>query len=242
MPDHTPRPSRHAPSSPRGTFSEPPAASDSARSTALYDAPVVKPPEPDTLRKTCPDCGGNILAIASTHCPHCNVNIISAIRRHESNAGNAAYHVDTARRALVPMLIAYAVLLLVLLLMGDPASESSIGDLQWFGLRQAFFVPIAVALYWVLCAAWLGFDQPFHVSIMGIMTAVAVSDTVGFFMWWLPVMFAYQFVVALALTAVIRKTLELEYQEALIVGFILGAVRYASHVVLSQWVGGTGSF
>lgn len=215
--------------------SAPAEAREAARSTALDDPPAAKPPAPTRERRECPDCGGSIVGIKSTRCPRCGVNIISAIRRHESNAGNAAYHLDRTRRALVPLLASYGLLLLVLLLLGDPAGDGSIGDLGWFAVRQAVFVPMAVGLYWVMGASWLGFEQPFHLSVMGIMTAVAVSDTVGFVMWWVPVLFAYQMAVALTLAAVIRKTLELDYQEALIVGLTLGAVRYGVHVVLSQW-------
>jgi predicted RNA-binding Zn-ribbon protein involved in translation (DUF1610 family) len=210
---------------------------ESHATTALYAEPLRKPPEPDKPLTHCPDCGHNIRTITTVTCPNCDVNIVSAVRRHQSNAVAKWQTVDQYRRALVPLLISYLVLAVVLLVMGDPATDTSMGDLRWFALRQAFFVPCAIALYWVLCAAWLGFEQPFAVSVMGLMTAIAVSDTVGFFMWWVPVIFAYQFVVAITLMMVATKRLELEYQQGMILGLILGAVRYALHVILADWVG-----
>lgn len=208
------------------------------RSTALYDAPIVKPPEPDTLLEKCPDCSGSLKGLNSPNCPGCGVNIISAIRRHQSNAAGRAEVVDRYRRALIPLVVAYAVWLLVLLVLGDEASPANghMSDLAWFALRQAVFVPLAVVIYWVFCVMWLRFEQPFAISIMAIMTATAVSDVAGFFLWWVPVLFAYQVVVALVLTAVATKLLELEYTEGFAVGFTLGAVRYIVHLGLATSV------
>ena len=187
-----------------------------------------KPPEPTKRLEHCPDCGHNIRVLFSVTCPKCGVNVVSAVRRHESNAAARWQVIDHYRRAFVPFILSYLMLAVVLLVFGEP------GDIEWFVYRQMFFVPCAVTVYALLCAAWLRFEQPFLVSVMGLMTAIAVSDTAGFIMWWVPVMFANQFVVAIVLMMVATKLLELEYFEGVIVGLILGAIRYIMHLVLAM--------
>jgi len=199
-------------------------------STAYIAEAPRKPPEPDKRLEHCPDCGHSIRVLFSVTCPECGVNIVSAVRRHESNAAARWQVVDHYRRAVVPLVLSYLMLAVVLLVGGEP------GDIEWFVHRQMFFVPCAVTVYALLCAAWLRFEQPFLVSVMGLMTAITVSDTAGFFMWWVPVMFANQFVVAIVLTMVATKLLELEYSEGVIVGLILGSIRYILHVALATSV------
>lgn len=207
---------------------EPIQAVETPVSTAYMAEAPRKPPEPTKRLEHCPDCGHSIRVLFSVTCPKCGVNIVSAVRRHESNAAARWQIIDQYRRATVPLVLAYLMLATVLLVFGDP------GDIEWFVYRQMFFVPCAVTVYALLCAAWLRFDQPFLVSVMGLMTAIAVSDTAGFFMWWVPIMFANQLVVAIVLTMVATKLLELEYAEGAAVGLILGAIRYVLHLVLAS--------
>lgn len=195
--------------------------------TALYEPPLVTPPEPTRRIERCPDCGHNIRVLFTPHCPSCGVNIVSAVRRHEHNAKAKWILLDQYRKGLVPMIIAYTILIGVLLAKGTPE------DIEWFIMRQVSFLPMAIGLYWMLNLIWLGSDQPFPVSVMGIMTAVAVSDTVGFFMWGVTILFAYQLAVGMTLAVVACKTLELDPQEGLIVGGILGTLRWLTHISMA---------
>lgn len=184
------------------------------------------PREPLTA---CPDCKGSIVGIATGHCPACGVNIISAIRRHESNHSVRVEGAARYRRALVLALLAYALLAAVLFIGGDP------GDAAWFVKRQVFFVPIACGLWWVLCTLWIGFDQPLVLSFVRIAAITAVADTVGFFMWWVPILFFNQLAVALAFVVLMLQWMDdLEPQEAVVTGFLMGAVRYMVHIGLAQ--------
>lgn len=202
-----------------------------ALSTALYEAPAPSPPAPVVPLERCPDCGQDIRALTTIDCPACGVNVLSALRRRESNRAGRVELLESYRAALVPLVISYALLAASIAVFGDP------GDAAWFALRQSFFVPVAVGVFLMSSITWLGRDRPLLIGVLRLITAIAISDLAGFFMWWVPILFMYQVVVTLVLMGMIVKLLELEYQEGMILGLVLGALRYIIHVGLAQWVG-----
>lgn len=175
----------------------------------------------------CPDCGHDIRAISTPNCSACGVNVVTAVRRNQSNAAARSETFDQYRRALILVVVAYGALTALLAFAGEP------GDAAWFALRQGVFVPIAVALFATFSAAWFGFDQPFVVSILRLAAIIAFSDMVGFMLWWVPIMFVTQFGVAAAIVLGMLRWMDLEPHEAIITGIVLGTARYIVHLSLA---------
>jgi hypothetical protein len=99
-------------------------------------------------------------------------------------------------------------------------------------------VPVGVAVFWVCCAMWLGFDAPMHLTALRLAGIYAVADATYL------VISATMFPLTLLANAIslfvyiglLAETLEMEIQDAVMVGLITRGTKIALALAIFAYI------
>jgi len=163
---------------------------------------------------TCQQCGYIMRGASAPRCPECG----AVAEGRSVRMTNARYSRDVAREAYRTPLIMLAVALPIIVF-----GQAALGG--WVAgaialLSYAVQVPVGVAVFWLCCLIWVGFDAPMHLTALRLAAIYSVVDlTIIVAGIALPGLIAFVIGVVLYI-GLLSQFLEMEFTDAIIVGFV----------------------
>jgi len=184
---------------------------------------VLKPsdtPKSDDLprgkRIQCKKCNYDLRGLKTAKCPECGTINTNPSRRDRDKESSA----QTAREAYLKPLIYFVVGFLGVCLI--QAFQHGLGGVVFYGVSYAIQVPIGLAVFWVCCLVWIGFDAPIHLTALRLAGIYALVDFAGSILGFIPIMGGVigWLVSLLIYIGLLMDLLEMDLQDTVIVALL----------------------
>ncbi len=170
---------------------------------------------------TCATCGYSLKKLKQMICPECGTPFRIPSRRDWLDEDSKQTVRDAYRRPLISLGVGLVGLAIVALLQGSP------GDIPIMLLGYAIRVPGGVAAFLLCCVLWVGFDAPVHLIALRLAGIYALVDLVSAVVGLVPMLSMFYWPVGLLLyISLLMKELDLEVQDAVIVGLISSLAQF----------------
>lgn len=176
----------------------------------------------------CPRCGYDMTGLRTLRCPECgatrNPDLV------DLTSGPKRPVLDALKAPLICFAAGMVGLTVAGFFLGEPLLP--LGVL----LTYVVTVPIGLLIFYLCCLVWIGFDAPFYINAAAILGTYAITDFVGAIVsplgcfGWIVQMFVY--------VGVLSQLLELELNDAFLVAFITGFVKFLLALALISAMGG----
>ncbi|MBX3404975.1 MAG: hypothetical protein KF699_16305 [Phycisphaeraceae bacterium] len=186
-------------------------------------AAALTPPPPTAQplgrRIKCGQCGYDLRGITGMKCPECGASALAPTRREKDKENSVAVAREAYIKPLIYFAVGFGVVSLIQLFSNSPMHAVA------YAIGYAIQVPIGVAVFWVCCLVWIGFDAPIHLTALrlaGIYALVDLADVIFKFVpiplvgWVLP-LFIY--------IGLLMDLLEMDLQDTVIVALITFMVK-----------------
>lgn len=186
-------------------------------------AAALPPPSPLATqrgrRTKCGKCGYDLRGTTGPKCPECGASAMAPTREEKNRENSEAVRRDTYIKPLVYFAVGFGIVSLIQLLSGG------IDDLLFYAVGYAIQVPIGVAVYWVCCLIWIGFDAPVHVTALRLAGIYALVDLASAIFSFVPIPIIGWVAPLLIYVGLLMDLLELDLQDAVIVALITFLVK-----------------
>jgi hypothetical protein len=190
------------------------------------------PPPLATPGSKCVKCGYNLKGLKVPKCPECG---------HLAGPGDKRFRErELAKQAVrweyIKPLIQFAIGAGIACAVLFGATHSGSTPLAYL-ITYAISVPIGVIVFWLCCAMWLGFDAPMHLTALRLAGIYAVVDATRLVIILIVPMVMIANVIGLFVyIGLLAETLEMEVQDAALVGLITGVVKFAVGVAVAVYL------
>ena len=176
---------------------------------------------PRGKRITCKNCNYDLRGLKTAKCPECGTINTNPTRRERDKENSAA----TAREAYLKPLIYFVVGFLGVCLI--QALQNGPSAVLFYGVSYAIQVPIGLAVFWVCCLVWIGFDAPIHLTALRLAGIYALVDFAGSILGFIPIMGgAIGWIVSLFIyVGLLMDMLEMDLQDTVIVALLTSLVK-----------------
>lgn len=210
-----------------------------AHGRVLSESDIPKAADPPRgRRQTCKKCGYDIRGLKTAQCPECGTVNTRPSRRERDREDSARVARDSYLQPALMLLIGGIISTALYAAFathrgGDPAA----GAISYL-ISLAITVPIGVLVFWFCCLIWIGFDAPIHLTALRLAGIYAVTDVVrGLFLfvplpWW-----AEGGVIGFIYIGLLQQFLEMDFEDALIVGLITFIVKVVTILVIASQLG-----
>lgn len=178
--------------------------------------------------KKCSKCGYELSGLKTSRCPECGTLNLPP-RRAEQERRAAA---DTVRDAyLKPAIMAVVGCAIAAAVMG--ATEGTDAVVGYAILFAASYV-VGLVVFWACSLIWIGFDAPMHLVALQLAGVYGVTDAASSLVDLIPVMPAFLgwIIVATVYIGLLMEVMEIELQDAVILGFVTFVVKFVIAMVL----------
>lgn len=182
--------------------------------------------------RQCIKCGYPLQGLKSTKCPECGTVNVVKTREEKRREQDRKSSREVVRNAYLTPIIVFAIGLTASVAMFSALGANAEGALIVFLMRYAIFVPIGVAVYFICCLMWLGFDAPMHLTALRLAAALAITDPI--FIPSLLLGFIGIGVMACVLGLALHKLMDLEIQDSIIMAAILILVQRGVVFAIAQ--------
>ncbi len=200
------------------------------------EAAALPPPSPAAAQRgrriRCGRCGYDLRGITGANCPECGASALAPTRRERDAENSAAVAREAYIKPLVYFAVGFGVVSAIELFKGGPT------DVLLYAIGYAIQVPIGVAVFWLCCLAWIGFDAPVHLTalrlagvyaLVDLASAIFESVTIPLVGWLVP-LFVY--------IGLLMELLEMDMQDAVLVAIATFVVKIAIAVFVISWIAG----
>jgi hypothetical protein len=210
-----------------------------AHGRILQESDVPKSADPPRgVRQQCKKCNYDLRGLKSAKCPECGTINTRPSRRERDREDAAAVARETYLQPTLMFLIG-AVLSTAIYAAywSHRGAEPAAGALVYL-VNLAVSIPIGVIVYWTCCLIWIGFDAPVHLIALRVAGIYAATDVgYGLFMfvplpWW-----AESGVMGLIYVALLQHFLDMDLEDAVIVGLITFIVKVVGFLVIMAKMG-----
>ncbi len=211
---------------------------ESLKKTPSKGAPV-KPehaPQVPTGGLKCPGCGYALAGLQDPKkCPECGVPIdMAQLTRELRRAIRIKDAAMQGRREYVKPLLMIAAGLAVVGIMAALQGEPL--GILWAILGVLIQTPIGVVVFFLCSMMWIGFDAPWGLTTVRLAAIYAVSGAVAALLDPLPIPIVPLLITVAVYVGLLMEMLELEMRDAMLVGFITGAVKIAIVFVVAMMI------
>lgn len=178
--------------------------------------------------KKCGKCGYDLTGLKTPKCPECGT-VNRPLTKQEQYRKDSR---DLARREYLRPVILFAVALAI-----AAAINASIGrgvNLPEYLLTYAISVPIGLVVYLMCCAMFLGSDAPLGLTCLRLAAVFALADIIVGVASVVPVFYVTIAVVIASHGLLMHKLMDLDLQDALIVGAVTALTRYGVFFAIVQ--------
>jgi len=195
-----------------------------AHGRTLKESDVPKSADPPRgVRQQCKKCGYDLRGLKSAKCPECGTLNNRPTRRERDKETSVEVARETYRKPLIYLAIGLIGMFLIRGLEQGGGPSHVLG----YALGYAIQLPIGLAVYWVCCLIWIGFDAPVHLTVLRLAGIYALVDLIGTVLGVVPIlggvigwMLALFFYVGL-----LMDLLEMDLQDTIIVGLLTYLVK-----------------
>ncbi len=189
----------------------------------------------DRSIKKCRQCGYDLAGIKTARCPECGlVNMPVTKREIEQKESRAI-----GRREYTKPIIIFAVAFGIFL-----AFAASLGATRNFLeislIKYGVNVPLGMAVYFVCCMMWIGFDAPWRLTALRLLATYTVVDLVAIFAFFIPFPAVGLITIAVATAAMMVELMDLDFQDALIVAVLTMLARIVLGMVILVYLHNAG--
>lgn len=201
------------------------------------DVPKSADPPPGK-RQSCKKCGYDLRGLKSATCPECGAINTRPSRRERDREDSARVARDSYLQPALMLLIGGIIATALYAAHASQIGNSPAGGAIGYLISLAVTVPIGVLVFWFCCLIWIGFDAPIHLTALRLAGIYAVTDVVrGLFLfvplpWW-----AEGGVIGFIYIGLLQQFLEMDYEDALIVGLITFIVKVATILIIASQLG-----
>ncbi len=172
--------------------------------------------------RQCIKCGYSLKGLKSMKCPECGT-VNSREDRKKAAEKKAAR--DTVRNAYLKPVLMFVVGLTISIAMAASQGAGTEGAIAYL-IKYAFYVPTGVVVFFLCCLIWLGFDAPMHLTALRLAGVYAVTDAVTAVVLLVPLPLIIWLVPLATYVGLLMDVLDLEIQDAVIVGLVTFLVRF----------------
>ncbi len=195
-----------------------------AHGRILTESDVPKSADPPRgVRQQCKKCGYDLRGLKVPKCPECGTVNTRPTRRERDKETSVEVARETYRKPLAYLVIGLIGMFLIRALEQGGGASHVVG----YAIGYAIQVPIGLAVYWVCCLIWIGFDAPVHLTILRLAGIYALVDLIGTVIGFVPILggvigwtIALFFYVGL-----LMDLLEMDLQDTIIVGLLTYLVK-----------------
>lgn len=176
------------------------------------DDPAEPPLKGKPAMLKCPGCGYDLKGLKTPRCPECGKVVVKKSRIEELQESSK----KAARDAWVKPLIMIVVGVLGMLLwqgMADPSGGEVVASLIGLAIK----VPIGLAIYFVCCLIWIGFDMPWRLITLRLIAVYAIVGLVGLPVAYIPIGIVRLGIMVVVYVGLLMDMLDMEVQDAVIV-------------------------
>lgn len=170
--------------------------------------------------RKCPKCGYSVVGLTKPICPECGTELNKALVKADRRAQARGALKQEYVKALISLGGGLAALALILLLKGE------VVQLPAYIVMYAVFVPIGIAVYFACCLFWIGFDAPWGITTIRLAAVFAITDAASQLLDMIPFLFVGWILQLLIYVKLLEHYLDLEFHDAAIVGFLIGAAKF----------------
>lgn len=170
--------------------------------------------------RRCEKCGYDLSGLTKPRCPECGTvfRLRGSLKQRSMEDSR-----EVAKWAYLKPLIMFAIGAVIML--AEQGAQGGLeGALHWV-IRYAVEVPIGVAAFWLCCLTFLGFDAPMHLTAIRLAGIYAVTDVVALVAGFIPIPIVPMVIVLTVYIGLLMDTLDLDYQDALLLGLVSGAAK-----------------
>lgn len=188
--------------------------------------------------KTCRKCGYSLAGLHTRRCPECGTfNGRRSRREHDREHSQYVSRTEYITPAVMFGIGA------VITIVAQLATGEGLEEVALYLLSYAVAIPIGVAAFFFFSLTWLGFDAPLHLTALRLAGIFAVADALDAILGQaciflpLPILFGPWIVVLIAYIGMLMEMLDLELQDAVLVGLVTYVLRIAAFAGLLYLMG-----
>lgn len=178
----------------------------------------------------CGKCGYSIKGLKVPRCPECGTIIGRMTDRERRNQDSAA----AAKRAYVKPFIQIAIGLIgaIAIASGVHGPGGALGALIAFG---AFYAVVSV-IFFICGMLWIGFDSSMHLIALRLAGVCALITLITFVVGFIPIGIVRLGIVAISFIGIMADSMEVEMQDAVIVGIVSFGAWFVLQMILIAWL------
>lgn len=186
-------------------------------------AAALPPPGPNAPRRgrriKCGQCGYDLRGITGMKCPECGASALAPTRQEKDRETSAAVAREAYLKPLIYFAVGFGAVSLIQLFSQGPMHAAA------YALGYAIQLPIGVAVFWVCCLVWIGFDAPIHLTALRLAGIYALVDLADVIFTFVPIPLVGWAVPLFIYIGLLMDLLEMDLQDAVIVALITFLVR-----------------
>jgi hypothetical protein len=180
--------------------------------------------------KRCEKCGYDVTGLKKPKCPECGT--VFKLGR-DLNQERKETSQQTVKWAYLKPLIMMGIGLA--LVMGLAVGQYGEGAAVLYLMKYAVGVPIGGAVFWVCCLMWIGFDAPFHLTLIRLAGIYAVVDAVALATGFLPVLIVGRVITLAVYIALLADLMDMDYTDAIFVGLATGLAKFFAMLLIIMY-------
>lgn len=182
--------------------------------------------------RRCRKCGYSMAGLKSAQCPECGVvNTPPSTEEREKDEARSVRR-NAYLKPLVYFAVGFGIVSVVL------GANGGVDAVLAYALGYVVQVPIGVCVFIACCYLWIGFDAPVHLTALRLAGIYALVDLAHVIFGFIPIPVVGWLVPLIIYIGLLMDLLEMDMQDAIIVGLLTYIVKVALAIfIIAELVG-----